>query len=255
MSDLRTAREYLAQMFEIPTSGEHPTKLNLCLSKALHDLRPLRFQWNVAEWTLTTVIAQDSYPKSTAASPAAAELPRDLLAIQGPTLQISVGGSLWPLELISPAEYERLKSSIPTRAPNTWRYWDNEFWPFPVPDAALVITGRYHQDLGTPLPIYDGANWTFEVFGSAIDENTFSNSWFTEAFFPLCNQAGAYYRKLYSKDPAGAQQAAEVAQTQLTALLAEYGVQEDYGELQSRGGPVSGQTLMPPVEAQGAPGG
>ena len=246
MSDMRTVRQAITELYEIPLSGNHVTRLNLCIAKALHDLRPLKFQWNVEELSIVTVASQASYVKGTVGVEAAAELPGDMLAVQGPTLRCSISNVSYGIEQIPRSEYQRLRPFMAETSPQSWLFWDDKLWLLPIPGAVFTIAGHVHMDLGTPLPVYSGSAWTYEVWGSAINEDTYSNAWFTEAFGPLVNRTAYYYQKLFKKDPGGAELARSTADEQLQALLAEYGIQEEYGELASRGAQVSGRMPAPP---------
>lgn len=251
MTDMATVRQGITEIYEIPLSGNHATRLNLAISMALQDLRPLRFQWNVEEFSLVTSASQANYAKGTVGAEAAAELPGDLLAIQGPSLRVSIANADYPIDKIPRAEYQRLRPSMAEKSPGSWAFWNDELWLLPIPGAVYTIAGHAHMDLGTPLPAYAAATWTLEVWGSSIDLSTYTNAWFTKAFHPLTHRTAYYYKKLFQKDPEGAEYARTVAEEQLQALLSEFGIQEDYGELQSRGGTVSGRTPMPPEAGAG----
>lgn len=110
-------------------------RINEAIVTAIQHWERERFFFNEARTTLVTVADQENYSTSDG-------VPTGLVGID--TLKITVNGNLYPLTLRSYAEIENKKTNLSfTGWPYEYAYYQEDLWPYPIPNASLTLVMSY----------------------------------------------------------------------------------------------------------------
>lgn len=200
MSDMATVRQLVIEQWKLDRSGADDEFVNQSICQALVSLRPMPLTFNVGTFSMDTIADQANYAKATKGGATANLLPWDFWGVIGSQLRVDEekGGD--------PNSYYRLKETDPgaldreawnttqSDRPTQYTIWSEQLWLNPPPDSIDEISGRYLQDLDTPVPIYASSTWNYVGSdGSNINKSTFTNAWFTRAFDVLVAKAAMHY--------------------------------------------------------------
>jgi len=173
MANVLTVRKMVALEWNENDSGNNTDLLNIAICRALRDLRPKVFSFNIGKFSLTTVVGQESYAIATRGESETNLLPWDFRGLIGSQIHLSVAGAssnVRTMEIESPDEYERYSNQFNTNSvPSLATFQKRSLYLTPSPISTDTVTGEYLKDLDTPYPRYNNALSSWEYVGSRGD--------------------------------------------------------------------------------------
>lgn len=244
MANWRTLRRAVQEDYRISLGGDVDEQLNRAVCAALRDVRPLEFPWNTGTFTFDTIADQSSYAIATKGGATANLLRWDFFGVLGKEISLlheKTAGTVprileeWDGDQTKVELWTRITSGLP----DVWSYYDNKLWLGPqAPDSIDEIEGRCLLDLETPYPSADASfAWTYiGADGAAVDTDTFTNSWFTEALDVLEHRTAWRFYTTHDRDA----KAAAAALASYDRALADLERQRGPKQVIGRGVPFLG---------------